>query len=123
MFVITDFGTSYKPESGSLTTMKDTMSAFYASIEQLDLEDARPSFDIWSLAVIAYKLMAKKEPYTQFSVVKRQKAIQNKERDPLPQNYSQALRELVDFMLTVELDKRPTIQQVLRQPIIRAELD
>jgi len=51
--------------------MKDTMSAFYASIEQLDLEDARPSFDIWSLAVIAYKLMAKKEPYTQFSVVKR----------------------------------------------------
>jgi serine/threonine protein kinase len=64
MFVITDFGTSYKPESGSLTTMKDTMSAFYASIEQLDLEDARPSFDMWSLAVIAYKLMAKKEPYT-----------------------------------------------------------
>ena len=51
--------------------MKDTMSAFYASIEQLDLEDAHPSFDIWSLAVIAYKFMAKKEPYTQFSVVKR----------------------------------------------------
>ena len=44
--------------------MKDTMSAFYASIEQLDLEDARLSFDMWSLAVIAYKLMAKKEPYT-----------------------------------------------------------
>ena len=82
--------------------MKDTMSAFYASIEQLDLEDARPSFDIWSLAVIGYKLMTKKEPYTQFSVVKRQKAIQNNERDALPQNYSKALRDLVDFMLTVE---------------------
>jgi serine/threonine protein kinase len=64
MFVITDFGTSFKPESGALTTMKDTMSAFYASIEQLELEDAHPSFDIWSLAVIGYKLMAKKEPYT-----------------------------------------------------------
>ncbi len=84
MFVITDFGTSYKPESGSLTTMKDTMSAFYASIEQLEQEDAHPSFDMWSLAVIAYKLMAKKEPYTQFSVVKRQTAIKNKERDLLP---------------------------------------
>jgi hypothetical protein len=36
MFLITDFGTSFKPESGALTTMKDTMSAFYASIEQLE---------------------------------------------------------------------------------------
>jgi len=49
---------------GALTTMKDLMSAFYASIEQLELEDAHPSFDIWSLAIIGYKLMAKKEPYT-----------------------------------------------------------
>ena len=61
--MITDFGTSFNPESGALTSMKDTISAFYASIEQLELEDAHSSFDVWSLAIIAYKLMAKKEPY------------------------------------------------------------
>jgi serine/threonine protein kinase len=64
MFVITDFGTSFKPDSESLTTMKDTMSAFYASIEQLELEDPHSCFDIWSLGIIIYKLMAKKEPFT-----------------------------------------------------------
>jgi serine/threonine protein kinase len=62
--VITDFGTSYIPKSGSLTTVKDEFSAFYASIEQLELKDAHSSFDIWSCGIILYTLMAKKLPYT-----------------------------------------------------------
>jgi vacuolar-type H+-ATPase catalytic subunit A/Vma1 len=33
------------------------------------------------------------------------------------------LRDLVDFLLTLEQEKRPSIEQVLRQPIIREELD
>jgi len=85
--VITDFGTSFKPDSGSVTTMKNMMSAFYASIEQLAQTDAHPSFDIWSLGIIAYKLMAKKEPYQQ-SIKERLKAIENNQRDKLPQIYS-----------------------------------
>ena len=64
MFLITDFGTSYKAESGSATTMKDTVSPWYASFEQLDLKDAHPSFDIWSIGITLYTLMKKKEPYT-----------------------------------------------------------
>jgi serine/threonine protein kinase len=64
MFVITDFGTSFRPESGSLTSMKETMSALYASIEQLELEEAHSSFDIWSIGIIVFKLMAKTEPFS-----------------------------------------------------------
>ncbi len=75
MFVITDFGTSFKPDSGSVTTVKEMMSALYASMEQLELEDARPAFDMWSAGIILYFLMAKKEPFQQLSVVKRVKAI------------------------------------------------
>jgi serine/threonine protein kinase len=61
--VITHFGTSLNPGSGSITTVKELMSALYASMEQLDLEDARPAFDIWSIGIILYLLMAKKEPF------------------------------------------------------------
>ena len=75
MFMIIDFGSSFMPDSGSVTTVNDVMSAFYASIEQLELEDAHPSFDIWSLGVTLYTLMARKEPYRQLAVVKRIKAI------------------------------------------------
>ena len=40
------------------------MSLFYASIEKHNEEEAHPSFDIWSLGIILYTLMAKKEPFT-----------------------------------------------------------
>ena len=70
--------------------------------------------DIWSLVIIAYKLMSKKEPYTQISDNKRIKAIKENPRDKLPEYYSQALRDLVDYMMTVDQEKRPTTEQVLR---------
>jgi hypothetical protein len=46
--------------------------------------------------------MAKKEPYTQMSVVKRQEAIKKNEREQLSEEYSKELRELVDYLLTVD---------------------
>ena len=38
------------------------MMPFYASFEELNEEDAHPSFDILSLGIILRTLMAKKEP-------------------------------------------------------------
>jgi serine/threonine protein kinase len=36
------------------------------------------------------------------------------EREQLPEFYSKDLRDLVDYLLTVSKDERPTIEQVLR---------
>jgi serine/threonine protein kinase len=58
-----------------MTTVKEAMSSFYASIEQLALLDPHSSFDIWSCGIILYTVMAKKEPYTQKNIVVRLKAI------------------------------------------------
>jgi serine/threonine protein kinase len=58
-----------------MTTVKEAMSSFYASIEQLALLDSHSSFDIWSCGIILYTLMAKKEPYTEKNIVVRLKAI------------------------------------------------
>ena len=74
--MITDFGTSFRADSGSVTTVKEMMSALYASMEQQELEDARPAFDVWSIGIILYLLMAKKEPFQQVSIKKRMKAIE-----------------------------------------------
>jgi serine/threonine protein kinase len=78
------------------------MTPFYASLEQLNEEDAHPSFDIWSLGIILYTLIAKKEPYTQIGITKRIKAIENNQREKLSDTYSQNLRDLVDFCLTLD---------------------
>ena len=63
MFVLTDFGTSFNPDSESVTTVKQLMTPLYAPIEQVAGYDAQPSIDIWSLGIILYALMARKEPY------------------------------------------------------------
>jgi serine/threonine protein kinase len=79
------------------------MTAFFASIEQLNLEEAHTSFDIWSLGIILYYLMTKKLPYPQIGVGKRIEAIKNNKREEeLPEIYSKSLRDLVDFCLTLD---------------------
>jgi serine/threonine protein kinase len=66
--------------------------------------------------------MARKEPYNEDSVDKLKLAIFSKTREKLSENYSQSLRDLVDKCLDTDPDKRPTIEQVLRHPLVRAEL-
>jgi serine/threonine protein kinase len=39
------------------------MTPLFASIEQLNEEDAHPKFDIWSIGIILYNLIAKKVPF------------------------------------------------------------
>ena len=59
-----------------MTTVKDLFTPFYAPIEQGVLQnDAHPSYDIWSLGIITYTLMARKEPYSQEDVSIRIKAM------------------------------------------------
>ncbi len=43
------------------------------------------------------------------SVLKRIRAINNQEREILPDFYSKELRGLVDFLMIVDQQKRPTI--------------
>ena len=87
MFVLTDFGTSFNSDSESVTTVKQLMTPLYAPIEQVAGYDAQPSFDIWSLGIILYALMARKEPYQQ-SLEERFKAILENKREKLPDIYS-----------------------------------
>jgi serine/threonine protein kinase len=53
------------------------MTPFFASIEQLNEEDAHPTYDVWSIGIILYNLMAKKVPFPQIGVGKRMEAIRN----------------------------------------------
>ena len=41
----------------------------------------------------------------------------------MPDDYSEDLRNLVDYLLVYDQSKRPTIEQVLLQPIVRDELE
>jgi serine/threonine protein kinase len=67
--------------------------------------------------------MARKEPFNQHSIEKLKKAIKNNERKPLSDTYSKNLRDLVAYCLRLDQATRPSIEQLLRHPLVRAELD
>jgi hypothetical protein len=66
--------------------------------------------------------MARKPPYIEDSIEKLKIAILSITREKLSENYSQSLRDLVDKCLNIDPDSRPTIEEVLRYPLVRAEL-
>jgi hypothetical protein len=63
--------------------------------------------------------MARKLPYT--GERDFQEEVWSKRKE-LPNIYSQSLRDLVDFCLNTDPDCRPNIEQILRYPLVRAEL-
>jgi len=73
--LVTDFGSSKISNTKFLTTVKKSMTPFFASLEQLSYEKSGPSFDIWALGIILYNLMAKKLPFPEESDVKRSISI------------------------------------------------
>jgi serine/threonine protein kinase len=54
--------------------------------------------------------MARKEPYTENTVEKLMIEIFSKTRDKLSDIYSQSLRDIVDYCLDRDPDKRPNIE-------------
>ena len=67
--------------------------------------------------------MGRKLPYDGENSVVVSLEIFSKSREKLSSNYSQSLRDLVDFCLNKDPDSRPNIEQLLRYPLVRAELD
>jgi hypothetical protein len=49
--------------------------------------------------------------------------MENSQRDKLSDYYSKPLRDLVDYIIIYLDEKRPTIEQILLQTIVRAELN
>jgi serine/threonine protein kinase len=63
IFLLSDFGISKKKGVSFITTVREKRTLLYSSIEQLKELDPRPSFDMYSLGVMAYRIMKGTVPY------------------------------------------------------------
>ena len=87
-----------------------------------EIVEGRPySFksDIWSLGVLFYEMCSLKPPFDasslHFLALKIVRGVYN----PLPRQLSQSIRSLIAKLLKTDQNRRPTIHEILKEPIIR----
>ena len=92
---------------------------YYLSPEILENKPYDAKSDIWSLGVLLYEMMTFKMPFNASSLPMLSVKIMRGNYPPPPAVYTKDLREIVSKCLTVIPSRRPSIQEILRMPIIQ----
>lgn len=126
---LTDFGFSKE------TFVKDTLQTpcytpYYVAPEVLGPEKYDKSCDIWSLGVIMYILLCGFPPFYSNHGLAISPGMKTRIRtgqydfpNPEWQNVSAAAKDLIKGMLSVEPEKRLTIDQVMKNPWVRLYME
>lgn len=77
--------------------------------------------DIWSLGILTYEMCALCYPYDSPSGTRRElnKNILAASYDPIPEQFRQAFEIMISMMLQQEPRDRPTINQILKHPLVK----
>jgi NIMA (never in mitosis gene a)-related kinase len=78
--------------------------------------------DIWSLGCLLYELCTLKHAFSANGMNQLLRQIISGPVAPIPPEYSQEIRGLVDRMLTKDPAERPSINQILEVPLIKQRL-
>ena len=92
---------------------------YYLSPEILENKPYDSKSDIWALGVLLYEMMTFKMPFNANSLPMLSVKIMRGNYIPPPTIYTKDLRELVAKCLTLDAKMRPTIDEILKTPLIQ----
>lgn len=90
---------------------------YYMSPEQVNKESYNEKSDIWSLGCLVYELCCLSPPFTALNQRSLEAKIRIGKFRPISEQYSQELRDIVNSMLKVNEDRRPSIDNLLSSPV------
>lgn len=118
-----DFGISKTMTSPAAFTSTFVGSPVFQSPEQWAEEEYSFPADVWAAGVLLYELCAQRLPFEAANHFDLAEKVKNQPFLPLPEVYSQELKELLDFMLRKDPATRPTIFQLVSHPLISVRLE
>ncbi len=95
---------------------------YYLSPEIVQSKPYSFKSDIWSLGILLYEMCSLKMPFDASNLASLSLKIIKGSYNPLPTVFTKDLRGLVASMLNIEMNKRPSINEILRQSIIKSRI-
>jgi len=92
---------------------------YYMSPEQVNKQSYNEKSDIWSLGCLVYELCSLSPPFTAMNQRSLEAKIRIGKFRPIPEHYSADLSEVVNSMLRVNDERRPSIDKLLWNPIFK----
>ncbi|XP_026538854.1 serine/threonine-protein kinase Nek2 isoform X1 [Notechis scutatus] len=91
---------------------------YYMSPEQINRMSYNEKSDIWSLGCLLYELCALSPPFTAFNQKELAQKIREGKFRRIPYRYSEQLNELITKMLNLKDYCRPSVEEILQNPLI-----
>lgn len=117
-----DFGLSRILSKDSQYASTHVGTPYYMSPEQIKESKYNEKSDIWSAGCVLYEMAALKPPFEAANQLSLAEKIKNGKFDRLPSKYSEELQRVVAWMLRVNPEERPTVDDLLNVPQISLRL-
>ncbi|KAA6395201.1 MAG: putative serine/threonine-protein kinase Nek1, partial [Streblomastix strix] len=115
-----DFGIARALGSQTVFAQTSVGTPYFLSPEICENKPYDNKSDIWSLGCVLYEMITQKHPFDGDSIIGLAKKIVQGQYDPIPTSfYSQQLSELVQMILQVNPQNRPSIHEILQTQIIK----
>ena len=98
-------------------------TSYYLSPEIIDGKRYDSKCDIWALGILLYELMTFKMPFNAVSLPLLSIKINRGVYQPPPGTYSSEIKDLLKKCLTLEPEKRPSIDDILQLPLIKNRIN
>ena len=118
-----DFGIAKVLKSTLSKAISTVGTPYYLSPEIINKQPYDSKTDIWALGVLLYELMTFKMPFNAVSLPLLYNKINKGSYPNPPSTYSSELRDLLKRCLTVNPGNRPSIDDILKLPLIKNRIN
>lgn len=95
---------------------------YYLSPEIIENRPYSFKSDVWSIGVVLYELCALRPPFDGSSIHQLSCNIVRGKYSPLSGSFSRDLKTMIDSMLSLDPNKRPTLAQILKMPFVKTRI-
>ncbi len=111
-----DFGLSRVLSNESTFAISHVGTPYYMSPEQIEDTQYNEKSDIWSLGCLIYEITTLNPPFEATNHFTLAKKIKSGKTEKIANTYSDEMQRVINWMLTVEMNKRPSIENLINLP-------